>query len=187
MSRLFIGVVPAALADNREFKILRGKLKRTAADLDLPVKWTPPELWHVTLLFLGEGPTAEEAAEALQSWTPSTATDLNLRLQGLGAFASPQEARVLWLGVQASQELLDLQEDLEKHFRQRFVLPDEERDFHPHLSLARFRNPTAIHRLIDLGARKHFGDYPVGEVLLVESVIQNQMPKYIIRRRRTLR
>lgn len=188
MGHLFIAVVPDGLSDNPELKQLMSKFKRTMKDRDKEVRWVRPELWHVTLQFLGDlTPELEKAAEDFfASWAiPDSFRDLVLRFQGVGAFSSTEEARLLWIGIQKGQPLLDAQSRLSEALAEA-SLPTDERAYHPHLTLARFRNPMNASELVKLGGRKHFGDYKVQELILFESVLQGNMVKYIPRARRTL-
>ncbi len=52
-------------------------------------------------------------------------------------------ARVVWIGVRASQGFLDLQASLEAHLRSFGIEhePQPDRPFRPHLTLARFSQP----------------------------------------------
>lgn len=185
MQRQFIAVVPEGLTENHELKSLLGKLKRTVKDRDQQVRWVAPDLWHVTLRFLGElhGDSAR-----LREWFMNAefgTFDLTLRLQGLGAFPDVTAARVLWIGVAEDQALLDLQTkvssmlDVEK-------FPPGEREFNPHLTIGRFRNPHHAGDLVALGGRKFFGDYKIKEVVLFESVLQGGIVKYSVVARRSV-
>jgi 2'-5' RNA ligase len=177
MNRQFIAVVPEGPQENPELKRLLGKLKRTVSDREMTARWVPPDLWHVTLAFLGD---LGEKGPELRRWFDATEwsfTDLVLRLQGLGAFPEVEAARVLWIGIQENQALLNLQSrvaaDLEKA-----GFAKSEREYNPHLTIARFRNPSHAGDLVGLGGRKHFGDYSIREVVLFESVLQNGIVKY---------
>lgn len=186
MGRQFIAVVPAGLNENAELKQLMGKLKRTMNDRGQEVRWTPSNLWHVTLQFLGDLPPAltPKLHELLAQWNPQS-EGMVLRMQGLGAFPSPDEARVLWMGAAENQEFLRLQEDLAARLKAAgFTLGD--REFRPHLTLARFRNTVNVSDLVKLGGRKHFGDYPIGELILFESVLQGNIIKYVPQLRKEL-
>lgn len=184
MGRKFIAAVPEGLSENGELKQLMGKLKRTISEREQMVRWVAADLWHVTLAFLGEfAPGSAEAESAssrlrdfLAGWNPSVG-EVTLRLHGLGAFPSVEEARVLWIGVQENQEFIDLQRDLQERLKAAgFELGD--RDFNPHLTLARFRNLSNVDDLVKLGGRKHFGDYKIGELILFDSVLQGNILKY---------
>ena len=188
MGHLFIAVVPEGLSDNQELKQLLSKFKRTMKDQDKEVRWVRPELWHITVQFLGDlTPGLEKAAESFfANWEiPSSFRNLTLRLQGVGAFSSTEDARILWIGVQKGQPLLDSQSQLSEALAAA-ELPTDHRPYHPHLTLARFRNPMNASELVGLGGRKHFGDYKVQELILFESVLQGNMVKYIPRARRAL-
>ncbi len=178
MGRQFIAVVPKDLNLNPELKQLMGKLKRTTEGRKQDVRWTPPALWHVTVQFLGElvPGQANDLKALLEEWTP--ALPVHLRMHGLGAFPSSDEGRVLWIGVQESQDFLDLQADLARRLTAAgFALSG--REFKPHLTLARFRNTMNLSDLVQLGGRKHFGDYGISEVVLFESVLQGNIQKYM--------
>ncbi len=60
------------------------------------VRWTPPELWHVTVAFFGDVPdgAVPDLAAALAP-VARDASSLSLRLRGAGVF----DRRVLWVGV----------------------------------------------------------------------------------------
>lgn len=177
----FIAVIPEGLQDNNELLRLFSKFKRTLDDKGKEVRWVPPELWHVTVQYLGELDTAQKQAvvNLLESWQPPEELQrIVLRLQGVGAFPSEFSARVLWLGVQKNQSLLNAQTFLHAKL-QELGLGSDEVGFTPHLTLARFRNLFNVNSLTGLGGRKHFGDYPVREILFLDSVVQGNMKKYI--------
>jgi 2'-5' RNA ligase len=178
VNRYFIAVVPEGLAENPALKQLAGKMKRTLGDRASGVRWVAPSLWHVTLQFLGEldDDKQKNLMSFLGEWRPDL-TALSLRIQGIGGFPASDQARVLWLGVQENQQLLDLQAEIAEKLRARgFTF--EERGYTPHLTLARFRNAQSITDLVGLGGRKHFGDYNIKEVVLFRSVLQGNIPKY---------
>lgn len=184
MARQFVAVVPTGLAQNPELKKLMGKLKRTMDQRGQEARWVPSGLWHITLHFLGDTQNPEKLRQVLDEWQPQVDA-VQLRLHGLGAFPSMDEARILWMGVQESQEFLSLQADLGERLKVAgFAL--SEREFKPHLTLARFRNIINATDLVQLGGRKHFGDYAIGELILFESVLQGNILKYMPQYRKSL-
>jgi len=186
VSRYFIAVVPESLGENPALKQLVGKMKRTLSEREREVRWVAPALWHVTLQFLGELPPERKEAlmQLVQEWNPKV-SELNLRLQGLGGFPASDQARILWLGVQENQQLLDLQTELGALLKERgFEI--EAREYNPHLTLARLRNPQSVTDLVGLGGRKHFGDYKISELIVFESVLQGNIVKYMPQLRRSL-
>jgi 2'-5' RNA ligase len=68
LGRKFIAAVPEGLNENLELKQLMGKLKRTINQREQVVRWVAADLWHVTLVFLGEfAPASIEAEQASAS------------------------------------------------------------------------------------------------------------------------
>lgn len=179
MSNVFVAVVPGGAKDNAELKKLLGKMRRTLSDREIEARWVQPDLWHVTTAFLGPMDEARrtELLERLRQWRPQ-APSLNLRLHGLGGYPAPEQARVLWVGVGENQEFLRLQSDLAA-FLKKNAYDVGANAFHPHMTLARMRNPMSLTELIQLGGRKHFGDYPVTEFIVFHSVLQGNILKYL--------
>ncbi len=178
--KYFVAVVPEALKDHSDLKVLVGKMKRTLKDREKEVRWSPPDMWHITLQFLGELNNEEltRVYAAINSWQPQI-KELELKIQGVGAFPDPLDARVLWLGVQNSQELKKLQQGLKAHLNSHQIDTVEDRPFLPHLTLARLRNLQSVSDLVKLGGRKSFGEYKISDVILFESVVQGAMVKYV--------
>ena len=114
---------------------LRDRLPRARwVDLD--------ENLHLTLLFLGETAEAEVPAfaaglrEAFARCPP-----LELRLESGGTFPPGRPARVAWIGVEAPDELLTLQEEITRAAVDTLGFAPEERGYHPHVTLARCPDP----------------------------------------------
>ena len=184
--RYFFGLAPAGLLEHQELKVLLSRMKRTLAERDKEVRWLQPASWHVTLLYLGALSEAQcvEVMQRFSAWNLGVKHhSINLEFHGLGAFPNLEEARVLWLGLSRSQELQGLQADLQGHFSAA-GFNFEEREFTPHMSLVRFRNPTHVRELVKLGGRKSFGSYKIGEIVLYKSVLEGKFPKYLPMARR---
>lgn len=180
MGRYFIAVVPQGLSENAELKQLLGKMKRTLRERDREVRWVHPDLWHVTVSFLGTLPPDRhlDLCSLLDKWRSSPVAEVTLRLHGIGAYPVEEQARVLWVGVGENQQFINLQAELTSVLRTHgFEL--EDRPYHPHLTLARFRNSQSVTDLVKLGGRKHFGDYKINELILFESVLQGNIIKYV--------
>jgi 2'-5' RNA ligase len=112
---------------------------------DLPdASWTREESWHVTLKFLGEIEAAQ-AREYAAAIAPHALATLAGELPGGGAVVFPPRgpARVLGVGFAPSpalQSVSALAKNAESAARE-LGLPGEDRDFHPHVTLARVRRP----------------------------------------------
>jgi len=136
--RLFVAVELPALV-RRDLGALVERLRHTRAD----VKWVEQENMHLTLKFLGEvesdrlAPVQDALRQAAGRVAPFRFT-----LGALGAFPSPRNPRVIWVGVcQGQPQLASLAAEVERQ-----LLPlgfaKEERPFTAHLTLGRLRSPS---------------------------------------------
>jgi 2'-5' RNA ligase len=118
-------------------------------------RWVRPEGVHLTLRFFGDTPPARIAQlrPALAA-AASECEPLEARIGGLGTFPRPgKPPRVLWVGIQLPPPALALQAACERA-AVAAGFPAEERSFHGHLTLARFRERVLRPALppVDLGA-----------------------------------
>lgn len=114
-------------------------------------RWTPIEAQHVTLKFLGWVPAGEvgDVTEVCRA-VASRCEGAELRLDGLGVFASPRRLRVLWVGIaDAAGVTSRLAAALDKDMVD-LGIPAESRDYTPHLTLARFKVPLKLDSLPEL-------------------------------------
>lgn len=165
----------------KDFAPASKKLKINADKQDITIKWVPLDNFHVTMTFLGEQP--EENIPALQETLNevcSQFTPFDLKIEDVGAFSNEHEARVIWLGVQNKKVFGDLKSNLDQALLEKQLLsqPDE-REFSPHLTLGRLRNPRSVKDMISPFKRKSFGKIHVHEVILYESKLQGNYPIYI--------
>jgi 2'-5' RNA ligase len=108
---------------------------------DGALRWVQPELMHLTLLFLGEVPIVNlaDVESALQCACRKT-EPLRLRLGHVGCFPNARSPRVLWIGVAGDTAILqELQTRIASSLRP-FVANSEDKEFHPHLTLARIKS-----------------------------------------------
>ena len=103
-------------------------------------KWLRLDKLHCTVLFLGN-PSAEQVAQ----WVPMVDSlaarhhPFALRLQGAGTFVTARAPSVLWLGVTGQLDALT-----GLHREAVSVFGHEEREFVPHVTLARARGVDAF-------------------------------------------
>jgi RNA 2',3'-cyclic 3'-phosphodiesterase len=116
-----------------------------------PAGGPPPGPEHLTLRFLGEVPhenvpVIERALEDVAR----RSVPFEMVVEGVGAFPSPTNPRVVWVGVtQGHREVCELAE------RVRLALEPERADapheaFVPHLTLFRVRSPALRRRALAL-------------------------------------
>jgi 2'-5' RNA ligase len=143
-----------------------------------------PDNVHLTLRFLGEisgehvadiSSIMEEVARGFPPFTFS--------LRGLGAFPHAARPRVLWVGIgEGSDRLYSLQKQLEEGLVLKGFDP-QDKDFKPHLTLARFKFPREeMRKRVYQACRKRekakFGEMEATHVVLFESILSPRGAKY---------
>ena len=151
---------------------------------DLPVRWVPPDRYHVTLKFLGE--VDDERVEALAGALHGAAREtepFEVELSGVGAFPTIRRPRVLWLGVDASPRLRSLKQDVEWAMAGE-GFEREARTFHPHLTLGRalpdggagaFRGLDEVAAEMDVSCAVRLDG-----IELMRSVLSSEGPRYSV-------
>ena len=105
------------------------------------VRWVRPEAIHLTLKFLGEieDSQVEGCLSAMERAAPGTGA-LNLALSEIGAFPNFKSPSVIWVGVKGDLDpLQELQSRIDQGIYSTIGLPEEKREFSPHLTLGRVR------------------------------------------------
>ena len=125
-----------------EIEELQVKLK---ASNPLPAKWVKPNGTHLTLTFLGN--VGEDLVSTITLAMERAAEGVNpflLRLGHMGVFPSLNRVQVIWVGLEGKLDnLLDLKNRLESELTPLGFQP-EERNFTPHLTLARLRDRLSL-------------------------------------------
>ena len=111
---------------------LSAKLRSACQD----AHWPRIEGLHVTLKFIGETPAEkiEMIKDALAAIPGRAPFSINFR--GFGFFPNARRPRVLWAGIESSAELAGLAAAVDTALHP-LGIPREEREFTPHLTLAR--------------------------------------------------
>lgn len=165
----------------------RTELARIREELqkDLPdFRWVNPELYHLTLAFLGDLPT-EDLDRLNRSIADSVRSSpgVSLEIRGLGAFPRPGTARVLWAGIVGEDrpQLDLLQQRVVQATRDAGHPPTDDR-FHPHVTLGRSRSAREpgpdLRALLDRSQSRSFGPLPVRSVETVASTLTPEGPIY---------
>jgi 2'-5' RNA ligase len=159
--RLFVGLTPPS-------EIIEGLRVVTTGlrDCAPELRWTRPEQWHLTLVFLGEvgDDVVDELARRL-SRVAFRHPPLSLALGGGGRFGH----RVLWTGVQGHRDGLRRLATSTQAAAHRCRLPVEYRPYRPHLTLARADAGTDLRPLVERLARWQGSSWVATQLQLVHS------------------
>ncbi len=164
---------------------VKGKIREFVKKLEAECKGTRGARWarvegmHVTLKFIGEvsAEKAEEIQNALAEvkWaagsgeTSGGVVEMNFR--GVGFFPNAKHPRVFWAGIEATPNLAEMAEEIEKRM-EGLGIPREERAFRPHLTLARFKTEEGLGKLreaMEKAGVMEFGGTRSSEFHLYES------------------
>ena len=108
-------------------------------------RWAQPGSLHVTLKFVGEKQPAE-VEEIKRSLAEVKSESFEITFQGCGFFPTAKTARVFWVGIKESTPLAALANSVDEACGRAGVMR-EEREFNPHLTLARAGRSGAPHRM----------------------------------------
>ena len=146
------------------------------------LSWVPPDNLHLTLRFLGEidSSTLERVRDAV-AVAAAAVPPFTVSLGGLGGFPAGRAPRVLWASVATGGERIEaLFAELEAALVSRGI-PGETRAFHPHVTLARARDPRGAKELLSvLGAGPAFGEVRVEALHLMRSELSPRGARYSV-------
>jgi 2'-5' RNA ligase len=171
--------VPPELVD-----AVRRIQQRARIDLPRGLRWTAPEQVHLTLAFLGDVPT--ESVVQLKSILYEIASSVEpfeVSVMGVGGFPRADRPRVVWAGLsgESVHQIGRLHHDLWSRLEPIVPKPEpNDREFHPHITLARVPGPQPpkIAAWMQRHADYEFGDWPVREIQLIQSVLTPKGPVY---------
>ena len=155
------------------------------------VRWTRADQIHLTLRFLGNVPEAAlpELSDALRR-ACQTAEPFHLRALGAGCFPDLRRPKIVWVGLTGSNDALaQLQGGIARATEQ--WGEREDREFHPHLTLGRMKQPDpraarAIAQALEQAGNVALGEWQVEGVDLMRSDLSSTGPRYSLLTRVTL-
>jgi 2'-5' RNA ligase len=176
--RLFVALeIPEAVRKNL------AAIRNNFSSIGPEVRWIPPQNLHVTLKFIGSVPTEKlpTIIEALRRVRIDRSVKLNF--SGMGGSA----AGVYWVAIESCPGLEKLAADVDCCL-QPLGIAGENRAFHPHVTIARFKDRKILKKLDELvhkdtthgpGRMKcDFGSTSASEFHLIESTTLPAGPIY---------
>ena len=178
MLRLFIGI-----ETDEGIKDIASDFRAHAEPMLQSCRWVERDNIHLTLRFLGECRDSQitelEAALAAALRNESVFSAFT---NGFGVFPSHRRARVLWLGVKNNTRFLGLYSVITEHLAA-LGFPPEERDYRPHITLARLRTSQKIPAGLLKRGPDLAHEFEVKAVTLFSSVLTVNGPKYEVIKR----
>jgi len=179
--RSFVAVDTPAEVKERMI-VLSERLKATGAD----VKWEPKEKLHITVKFLGH--VEEKRLESLANRLGGhlqTFPSFSLIYRGVGCFPSLHRPRVIWVGAEDKDGVLQKIQEKVEEIASGFGLEKEERTFHPHVTIGRVKGSRNLENLVGELERADFEPQAsnIHEVLLMKSDLRPTGSVYSVLRR----
>ncbi|MFU8857562.1 MAG: RNA 2',3'-cyclic phosphodiesterase [Deferrisomatales bacterium] len=161
------------------------RLQRRLGAAGLACRWVATGALHLTVKFLGEveAATFEKALEVLGR-PLGVGGPLQLAASGVGAFPSPQRARVIWAGLSGDAGALARAAFSVEARLEPLGIPREGRPFRAHVTLGRARGPGGISGARDAleAEAGHRGpSFEVRALVLYESRLRSGGPQYVPR------
>jgi RNA 2',3'-cyclic 3'-phosphodiesterase len=180
--RLFVAVdVPTDLKDHLEAEVVEVLRPRLPG-----ARFTRPEGRHLTLKFLGQVPDDRvgEIASALRE-AAARHVSFEAAFDRIGGFPNLRRPRVLWVGIGPGAEpMARLAADVDRALAA-LGFEAEQRPFHAHLTLARFKTPRPVGDLPPLEVPDE--GFAVDEVVLFRSDLHPKGARYTALERLPLR
>jgi RNA 2',3'-cyclic 3'-phosphodiesterase len=152
-------------------------LKKTGAD----IKWVGPENIHITLKFLGATeeellkPICDALSAKLARYTP-----FYIKIAYVGCFPDERRPRVVWVGIQDTGLLKEIQEEIETGM-EKFGFPPEKRAFSPHITIGRVKSQKRVPEMMKILKKyssAHFADMEIKAAALMKSELRPAGAQY---------
>ncbi len=174
MKRIFLGI---PLSEEIKGKCL--ELQQELSQFE-GINLVSSDNFHFTLKFLGdvEENKIEEIKELLK--TIDFGNKFSINIKKIGVFPNSQYVKVIWLGVEEDQQAKSLFQKVEEKLGKQFP---QDFEFTTHLTLARVKFVKDKERLLEFlqqNKEVEVGETEVNKVILYESVLTPEGPKYSI-------
>ncbi len=156
----------------RSLTLLKGNLRGA--------KWVSQENLHITLRFIGEV-TEKDLQGIKEELRNISFYPFKLKLKDLGHFSAKSTPRVLWVGVDPKEEILELKERIDTGLLN-LNIPRDKKKYVPHVTLARFKgsNFEEVAQYLQAGLGFFTREFELNEMVLFSSKTKEDEPQYSI-------
>lgn len=144
------------------------------------INWVKDENMHLTLKFIGKTPTKKipELIEAVNACIKTK--PFQLTLENIGIFGSAYQAKVIWIGVQQNNDLLNLYTQIAKQLEQ-IGYEIGRQNFVPHFTLGRINriiHKDHFKKVMGNSEKGFIQKINVEKIILFESILKPEGPVY---------
>ena len=145
------------------------------------ITWVKPESIHVTLKFFGETEERKipEISRVLREVAASHKPFAS-EIVNVGIFGSSYSPKVIWFGIDKSEPLKKLGNDVLQSVEKIGWEPDRQ-NFVPHLTIGRIKDvpdKQLFQKMIDMHKTDRLQEFSVSEFNLYESILLKEGPLY---------
>jgi 2'-5' RNA ligase len=145
--------------------------------------WSREDTLHLTMKFLGDVPVANVEKLSAAAWiAASKVGPFEIVVEGCGAFPPRGQPKVLWIGIDdPSGQLSELNCALEDECANA-GFAREPRAFHPHLTIARIRQPHGSRQLVAVHKEIGFNREAtrVSELAVIRSELRSEGARHSV-------
>ncbi|NPA85790.1 MAG: RNA 2',3'-cyclic phosphodiesterase [bacterium] len=173
--RVFVGVDLPPELKHAIMELLQPYLRQIQG------KHVEKENLHITLKFYGDiTPAQLEIVKKILDESVKDLQPAEIIIKGVGAFPSPANPRVLWLGVQGPGALLLKELFLRIEIRsQKHGLRREEHEYTPHVTVSRLKaGGRAVQKFLEELQEQVFGKFIVTKITVFKSTLTPRGPIY---------
>lgn len=145
------------------------------------IKWVETENLHLTLKYFG--PTEKKQLEKIKIILDNALKNqekLQISFHKLGVFGSKYQPRVLWMGMENSDDIVKLQKQIAIALEELGIYADRQ-NFVPHLTIARIKQLQSKRYFQSVVEQfKEFNSEPIiiDRIYLYESILRKEGPEY---------
>lgn len=152
-----------------------GRIQKKLQKLKVKGSWVDPQNFHLTLVFLGcvEQRKLNSIKNTI-NLSVSKKSPIELSLGRLNCFPSANRTQALYFGLKRNQALNCLTHELRERLQQRQIWFDQ-KPFLAHLTLARFRSPQNLTKIVDLISLPET-QFIVSKITLFQSTLSRSGP-----------
>lgn len=137
----------------------------------LAARWSDPEQFHVTLRFIGDA-GEEQAARYQEALSEVEAASVQCDPYGLDVLPSRHSPRVLMLGLERTDSMMDLYNAVTDALQAEGLDP-EDRKYRPHVTIARLDDidRDTVHDFLRAHEDRSFPAFEAEQFVLYESTL----------------
>ncbi len=176
MKRLFVAV---KIIPSTELLAIYNKIQHKLTNDK--IRWVNPNNFHLTLKFLGDTyiDTIPIVISVIEN-TLSLKSSFDFDLKDLGIFGSRYNPRVIWVGIDRSDQLKDVGVSIIDSL-DKAGFKNDRQNFVPHLTVARIKHISdkkRLNEIIEGYGDCYFQTVNINKVTLYESILTKEGPIY---------